>query len=372
MIQEDVNGISVFFNPWSTKFNIVSLELHEEIGGNMSYGKIKLMAINKDDKEVIDAMKNLTTGTIQIKSSMPDTEILEIPVYINKRSIFNHFVELGFMCTTKPNDYFTTQPISTYFSSGVRDAISYYLEIDDNNGELEPITDNTLCLYQINETPREFCNKLALGWRKDTVFGYSIEGKLRIRDISEEKINDEKKQKLLIGKTIQFRHFPIITRSPMLDTEPYDPWDSSNKDLEENLTPGIDFSEHAPENITSRIYKGTYNIYSTKFANLVDASIHNGRYYLSKFYSEGEILSLAFPKYRIGDVVEIVDVLETLKTNIMKDSEADPELIEKTYVIGSWDLFWTGKGAEGKNRDGCAFSVVSKIYGLDKEEKKDE
>ncbi len=364
-VNGDVNGISIYFKPWTTEdwFSISVLSLEERIGGIVASGFMKLIS-HYNSEDTLKKISELSTGTIEIKYNNNDSNILTIPVFIVSKSYFNNFLDINFICTAQGNDEFITKPVSQSYGN-IEDAIGTYFPEYDTN--VEPVSDLTsLPINQINETGQEFCNKLALGWRPATIFGYNMSGNLFIRDISSSILEDSNKLKVFIGKTRVFTRFPIRTISPLLNLDAYDPWEKESKDLPENLTKK-DYSKYSPVNISSRIYRDSYNIFSKGFSSLMEASSYNSRYYASKFYSNGEIKSLTFPDYRIGDVVEITTIGGGI-TKADKESEPLPELVTKNYLIGSFKIFWTGQGAEGAvDNKHLAFSVTSEIYGLDKD-----
>lgn len=359
----DVNGISVYFKPWTTEdwFSISSLNLREELGGQIAEGEMGLIvhAFTKDSLSKIESMR---TGTIEIKANEQDTPVLGIPIFITKTSYYKNFLTIQFICTTRENDEFITKNISQSYS-GIEDAISTFFPEYDT--DIDPTTDLTkLRINQINESGIEFCNKLAIGWRPKTVFGYDLKGNIIIRDLAE----ITTKSNIIIGKTRLFTKFPIKSRSPLLDTDPFNPWESESKDIEYNLTKKKDYSENEPTNITSRVWKDTYSLHSPSFDRMLESASYNGRLYKSKFYSEGEILANTFPKYKLGDIVEITSSgLGVTKAD--KESEGEPELENNIFIIGSWELYWSGQGDEGRrDKHGYAFSVTSKIYGLEENE----
>lgn len=356
----DVNGLSVYFKPWTTEdwYSISVLTLHEELGGQVGSGQIKLI-LHCLTNEALKKVTELRTGTIEILSDSGPT--LSIPIFITEKNYFNNFLTLSFICTKNDNDFFITKTESQSYK-GIEDAISTYFPNYDSN--IDPTTELTkLRLVQINESGRDFCNKLALGWRPNSVFGYTLDGNLLIRDITD----TEGKLEVAMGKTRLFTKFPTMSRTPLLDTVPYNPWEKESKDLEENLT-RKDYSEDAPENITSRVFKNTYCMASSQFNRLLEASCFNSRLYTSKFYSEGEILANTFPFYRIGDIVKLINTGYGV-TDADIESDMSPRLISKNFLIGSWSLFWSGVGAEGlTDSHGYNFSVTSKIYGLDRNE----
>lgn len=361
-IHGDVNGLCVYFKPWAADdwFSISILNLHEELGGKTASGYMRLIVHCLTD-DALEKIDKLRTGTIEIKSEVDESSILEIPIFIIELSHFNHFLDIKFICTKNENDEFITKQVSQSYD-GIEDAISTFFPEYDT--DIDPNTELTkLRINQINETGIEFCNKLVMGWRPWTVFGYNLEGNIIIRDISD--LNNSK-QDIIIGKTRFFKKFPKRTRSPLMDVDSFDPWEKESKDIEYNLTKK-DFSEYTPTNISSRIYKNNYHIFSSGYAKLMEASVDNSRLYVSGFYSEGEILANTYPLYKLGDIVNISNVGPGVTKN-EKDGEADPEITSSKYLIASWDLFWTCQGAEGENRDGFAFSVTSKIYGLEENE----
>lgn len=362
-VSGDVNGLSIYFEPWTTEdwFSISILSIKESIGGSVAEGSMRLL-IHCNTDSVLEKIANLNTGTIKIKSDNNSSNIIEIPIYIISKSHFNNFLVIKFICTSRGNDDFISKPISQSYAS-VEDAVSSYFPNYDC--DVDPISElSSLPINQIGETGNIFCNKIVAGWKASTIFGYNLSGNLFIRDISKPTLESENKIKVLIGKTRFFTAFPNRRRSYLLDLQPYDPWDASNKDLEENLTKK-DYSSYMPQNISTRVYRDSYNIFSKNISSLVEAASYNSRFYGSSFYSEGEIKAMTFPNYRAGDIVELTYVGgEVTKSD--KDSEANPELISKNFLIGSFELFWTGQGAEGITDDKhLGFSVTSKIYGLD-------
>lgn len=359
-ISGDVNGISIYFKPWTTEhcFSISVLKIHEELGGNFSSGYMKLILHDISDEESVRKITELDTGTIEISYNQSDTPVLIIPVYITTKSYFKNFLEIKFLCTSRGNDDFLVKLTSQTYT-GIEDAISTYFPDYDTN--LDPITDlNNLTIHQINETGINFCNRLALGWNSNTVFGYNAEGNIIFRDVSDP---EKTKVKVILGKTRRFTKAPILSRSPLLDTEPINPWEKESKDIDYNLT-RKDYSDVIPENIESNVYRESYNIFSKQFSPLMEAYSTNARYYKSKFYSEGELVALTYPQYRLGDILELTYEGGDIKKS---DKEGEPILFTKNFLVASWDFFWTGLGAEGEtDKNGAPFSVISNVYGLDK------
>lgn len=359
-ISGDVNGISVYFKPWTTEhyFSISVLKIHEELGGEIAGGYMKLILHDISDVESVKLVTELDTGTIEISYNYNNTPVLRIPVYITTKSYFKNFLEIKFLCTSRGNDDFLVKLTSQTYT-GIEEAISTYFPEPDT--DIDPITDlEKIRIQQINETGISFCNRLAAGWNSSTVFGYNAEGNIILRDVSDP---GKTKAKVILGKTRRFKEAPILSRTPLLDTEPINPWEKESKDIDYNLT-RKDYSDVIPVNLESNVYRESYNIFSKQYSPLMAAYSTNLRLLKSKFYSEGELVALSYPQYRLGDIVELTYEGGDVKKS---DKENEPILYTKNYLVASWNFFWVGAGAEGEtDKNGAPFSVISDLYGLDK------
>ena len=88
-------GISVVLDDnWGRMFQLISIQIYEELGGRLPYGNIELYGFWDTERE--NFLKNTFTGTVTIYSR--DSVDHVISFFTTRKSYFKNKVSLGIVC----------------------------------------------------------------------------------------------------------------------------------------------------------------------------------------------------------------------------------------------------------------------------------
>lgn len=320
------NEISVNLLPWSDHGLVVSsLKIHEELGGGLAHGSVELMYTNQN--EPINILFKQCTGLLTIERLNSHSINIEIFV-INRRYIRNYTI-LDFVCIYDKR--FFTDLKSVEYKDITETLSSLYPGNTDIRCESD--INNELPLIQYMETDQSFCTKLALSFKKNTIFAYGWEGFL-LKDLKDginsrgekEEYDSESKiikNAILIGGSGAEETGPTeITYDFMRFEKPWDPWGKPEEDS--NLP---DYSTFIPQNSKTLKYFDNYLTLGKDYYSLIENYLYNKQLMNSNLFATKQIIINDIPKFKLGDVITYKHL-----------SEREIDFPYKTYLVKSNSL----------------------------------
>lgn len=348
-------NISVDFMPWFDKdkghCKFTSLQLYEELCGQIAYGMIELV---HDGSDV--ALKLITdqyTGDLTIKDEKEGGLIYEIPIFIVNREFSKNYIKLNFICIKNKSFAFDLH------SSEWTDIGNTIKSLYPGNSDIRvdsDIQNSKIKYFQNNETDLDFISRLCWSYKKESVFSFGWEG-LMIKEImgkSDHLGNNEKpKPKLWIREDSDL--LQIDTDYDLYNRElyklPYNCWEDTTGKKEPK-----DYTQLEPVNMRVIKRSGGIRSVGTDYLPLLENRKYNMLYNKSNYYNSFRVKMFDIPRYKIGDV------LGYKKESIIHSNKNWPF---NYFLVKSNELFISIEGSDLADEDGFHFSWVSKLMGLE-------
>lgn len=342
--------IELSFSPWTDEslFTITKIHISEELGGKIAYGSIELLSTG--GKKYDDCLKLITdqnTGTLVISDKKEGGVTYEIPIFITSRVHVKYSLKLDVVCLKDIN--FLTKRTSIDYTD-IKDAINQQKTFIGNiNLEVDPDSGvDGLKEYQHNESGYSLCTRLCSAYKRDSVYAFGWEG-LFIKDIKEERdcVMLKNKQAVITSTGQKFKY------NADLNFLPFNPYES---DIEDQTSTLKDYSEYAPTNISSVVFRESYNLIHSKYSDHLSNMIYNNRLYNTNLYTSFRIKTRDIPSdYKLGDIVEF------------EESSSDIEKISNPYtkyLVKSNEFFYSSSDSKATDSDGWKLSWSTVIIGL--------
>lgn len=353
------NGISFEFSPWTdkAKFQITSIHIKEELGGEIAGGTVELR-YNATDEEALRYITEQNTGIIRVVDEKENGLSYEIPVCIHKRNHLIDTIHLDVLCI--PSIEFITKKNSVSFD----DIDSAIEKLYPGNRDIRTKPDSgvsNMPEIQRCRSDYDFCSYLCKSYKKDSIFCFGWEG-LMIKDrIGKNSFgNDEpdEKMKLLNGTGIVISSSQRMTYNTDLTEErkPFFPF----TDTELSLTK-TDYSEVEPKYVTTMMYADEYHIIGKEYMAHVENWKHNSKQLSTDLYYALKARSVDIPFYKIGDIVMLNRFAEV-------EGDAESSNPYKNYLVKSNEIFYSNEKSNKVDSYGSKFSWTSLFIGLDKGE----
>ena len=318
------SNISVDFLPWSEMgLSISSLYLHEELGGSLAYGNAELITLITNDS--LDCILRQYTGHINIKRE--GGNIYEIDIFIINRKILKNSIILEFVCAKDKR--FFTELKSLEYTDITNTLNSLYPGKIDIRSESD--INNELPLRQFMETDQSFCIKLALSFKKNTIFAFGWEG-FMLKDLKDGIDSKGEKEeydssKKTVNSSVIFGGVGAEETEPMMVNYdynrfvvPWDPWKKPEND-DSNST---DYSAFSPINSSTLKYHDNYITLGKEYTALVENYVYNQKLLSSNLFATKSIRVNDIPRFKLGDVITYKHL-----------SEKDIDYPFKTFLVKS-------------------------------------
>lgn len=345
--QENVYGISVKFKPWEEKgYLVASLHMFECLGGDIAYGDLELWFPDTDDAS--ELITEEQTGTIELSDNKENGITYKVPIFINSRSFFGNIMRLKFTCVSDKS--FFTNRISlehTDIGTAIKDLYPDKKRVDIRT---ESDVNNNIPIYQTDETNYSLLKRLALSYKRDSVFTFGFEG-FMLKDTvginsigkNEKSFNFEFTGQLDMDNTEMYK----LSYNQYLNANPFNPWE--DKDVAATKK---DYTDLQPINCRALIDYTTYSIMGTDYYQLQNNYNYNTNFVNSNYYTSFSITGVDMPTYKIGDIITYSRASQKSKYPFTK------------FLVASNEVFWSQNGASRLGPHGKQFEWNSKLLGI--------
>lgn len=327
--------ISVEIDPWFDKgYMFTKLQVIESLGGDLAYGTLDMEL--DGSPESLELVTSGSTGTITL--SKEGGWRFKMPFFVTSRVWLRNRISLGIVCTSKKSFY--TDLVNLDYSG---------MEIDKTLGLLWPGELDIRCqsdiqklprLYQATESAKDLCSRVSLGYRRNSVFGYTWDEKLIIKEVPGISGTGEKEPGLTI----------VGDRGEVMVTPIEFPYNLTN--YIEPVDPNKDDPDLVSKNFKIQRYYGTYSFIGLEYADLLDNIRYNQRFYDGNLFSSMVMTTYGLLNYRLGDVINF------------RWSDQSKKYPFEHFLVASNELFISKEGAQVLDADGKPFSIKTRLIGI--------
>jgi hypothetical protein len=337
------SGISISITPWETSgFDLISLRLFEEIGGNISNGSASFEV--KMTEAAVNSIYKQCTGHLVIEKTSVGGYRMDIDFFITRRTLLKNNLTIEFLCV-KDNKFFTE--LVSLEHTDITEALNslYPGKID-----IRCASDiaNDIPLIQFNETNHSFCSKLAYSFKKDIIFAFGWEG-FMLKDRCGEKNSLGKSETVANILNNNCGLFPVIGGSGV---EPMDPYvmKYDNKLYEKVVDPWLDdkYENITPTNLKTLKYYNNYISVGSNYDKLAENYLYNNYMMTNNMQVSLRVKSDVIPTYKLGDIVLYHHVRETTNPH-------------RAYLVKTNELYFAPTNRDKANKNGGFFWVSTLV-----------
>ena len=334
-------NLSISVEPFmSNGYLVKNIELYEELGGSIAKGKIQL--VNDGSNKALELITNTYEVNIILKKKVGVS--YEIKGYIDSRSYHKNFLNIHFLCV--PNlDFLTKNIIREWddIDSAIETLWTGKKDIRCNSD-----IGNGIKILQASESDKELCSRLALSYKKNTIFAFGLEGFLLKDTIGIDSTGKQEPYWQLDGEQeVEQDTNYIITYNYNTYLENYDPFEGNEETGEEPI--------EGSKNIKVEILDKTYRLVHKDYGQLLDnyKSNKNFIYNDSSYNSLTVTYKNTLPEYKLGDVIYYrrvddhkrnpMNVFLVKSMNIYIEIEKNPEqngVSDKSYGVEVTSKLW--------------------------------
>ena len=348
------NGCSVEITPFMDFCRFLKLKLHESIGGPIAQGFAELEFPN--DEKAIDIIEE--TQYIKVRIEQNEGIIYNIDGLITSKKILDNILQIRFLCIK--NISFIDETLSLGFDD-INEAIDYSYQ-GPRDIRCESDLSNDIPIIQYKETSYDFCKRIAMSFKYDSLFAFGLEG-FMIKDTlginsfgSDEKADESSRPSVIAGTgSIMQEKVTKSNLNPQYYKKPFDSW---NETMEGDVIDDTNKTEHGQDEYSLQskyaaavINFDNYSIVNRGIFQLKKNIDYNGRYYNSSYYSNLSIChNDSLPNFKLGDIVRYKNLLE-------KDIK-NPNIY---YIVYENDILITSDSTTGhENGKGFAWKTLLK------------
>lgn len=342
-------GYSVWFEPWcSSGFRLIDATFEEVLGGDLAGGTVNL--VGSSQRGTQQTREEEYTGKFTIEKN--GNLIKTFDVFIVSKSFKKERLSMSFVCVTDPK-YYRDADIITYSGSLDNIVKQIYPNVDIRCAS--DIQGEDLHLYQNYETNLVFLNKIAAGFRKNSVFGHTLEKFI----IKETCTKEEMDSALLVASHPDSQTPGNKPYTKSLYYSPTNLW----TDGKDDRRVGKDYSKVQSRYIRSISHMGDISYMERDTAQLLE-NVEKNIVNLGSSYFQRLNFSLKdIPPYGLGDVVEY------FRTDI---SASGIEWPYRYYLVYSTYLYFSTSGTgkiDPRSRKPSDFSYLTTLVGLEEDGK---
>lgn len=334
------NGVEVDIQPFMSKgWQFITLRMVEVIGGKIAEGSISFRGIGDD--ESLKVITDLHNFTISIRKPEKKGVQYKIKAFITTRSWTLNYLDIKFVCI--PDRKFFAEPrvlnqpdITTALKQLWPDPETLKLRCESDLA-------NDTVIQQLGDSNYNLCKKLALSYKKNSIFCFGVEG-FMIKDIiGKDSLGQDEPGSLVVGdgQVLQTSGYNLNYNFKIYK-QPEDPWASE------------DYSEKKQsQKMTALTINEDYYLVNRDYHGLLGNYVHNKNLMESRMYSSFTVITPNdLPDFKIGDTVKYVKSTET-KTSKPID----------TFTVTKMSYFISTENTD-KDEHGNNFSVTAIFRGI--------
>lgn len=337
---KDSQGYSVYLEPWCSQgFRLVDVYFNESLGGELAGGTVNL--VGSSERGTQQTREDVYTGKFIIEKN--NNLIKSFDVFITQKNSKRESLSMTFVSVTDPK-YCRDEDIITY--EGTLDDIvkQVYPNIDlrcssDIQGPIK--------LFQNYETNLSFLNRVAAGFKRNSVFGHSLE-KFFIKETC---TKEEMDRALLVASIPESQSPGVKIYNKSLYYSPVNLWEEGKDDKRVNK----DYSKYQSRFLRSISQMGNISYMAREHSQLFENIEKNISNLSSNYFQKLGFVLPDIPPYNLGDVVEY------FRTDIVKSKIQWPY---KYYLVYATNMYFSTPGT-GKRK----FSYSTTLVGLEEDGK---
>lgn len=333
--------ISISFYPWFDMGALLSeIHIYEEIGGNLAHGTCNLEIAG--GQEMLESITERYKGEITIEKE--GGFILTIPVFIISKDWFKNNLRLTFICT-KDEKFFRDLRSIDYPS--IDDAISgcYKGDLDIRcKSDIKPGKETKY--IQSMETGHKFLLPLLKSYRRNSIFGFTWEGKLLIKEVPgiDSQGNKEPFLEFVNDLGISQKDMYNITYDPKNYGVPENPWEPE-KDPKK-------WAEKQSKIFRVTSFRGEFSIIHKDHQPGISNIRENDKFYNPRLFTSFRTVSPTLFPVKLGDVVKF------------KAPEQKGKRPFENFLVASNEFYMSRDGTQHYDENGLSFSVTTKFIGI--------
>ena len=343
------NGCSVEILPFMGPFRFLKLKLHESIGGPIASGSAQFEF--PSDEKCTDLIEDTYYITIRLEQNKGI--IYNIDALITSKRIQENMLSIEFLCIKDVS--FIDETLSLNFTD-IDEALDYSYQ-GPKDLRCESDLSNNLPIVQFQETSYDFCKRIALSYKYDSLFAFGLEGFMIKDTIGTDSFGSgEPNIKVVAGTgSVMQEQFTKSNLNPQYYKKPFDSW---NETMEGEEINDSNKTEHGQDeysiqstNAVAIVSFDRYSIVHKDILQLKKNADYNRRYYNSSYYSNLSIChNDRMPNFKLGDIVKYENVLEK-----------DIKNPNKLYIVYENDILITSDSTIGhENGKGFAWKTLLK------------
>lgn len=334
------NGVVIDIQPFmSSGWKFTRLWMSEVVGGKIAEGEISLQAVG-DDRSM-ELVTKTHYITISMKSPEGGVYYNSIKGFITTRSWTQNALDIKFLCI--PDHKFFSEPLIT-LQTDPTDALKQLWGKENQDSlhiRCKSDINNEVSLQQLGESNYKICKKLALSFKKNSIFCFGLEG-FMIKDIlGIDSQGREEPADLILGDgQVNQTSGYNLNYNYKIYKQVENPWE--DEEYSGKKQTGL---------VTALTIDDEYYLVSPSHFGFLSNYVHNRNLMESRFYTSLTVVTPdALPKFKIGD---------TVKYKRSTEKNTNPFM---TYFVSKMTYFISTEG--DKDENGLQFSVTSILRGI--------
>ena len=334
------SGVVVDIQPFmSSGWKFSRLRMTEVVGGKIAEGEISMQSIGSDDS--LETITKINNFTIDI-SCPAGGQIYKIKGFIVSKNWTKNVMDIKFLCI--PSRKFFSDPLITLQEDPETALKSLWGTNNEDTLDIRCKSDlnNEVKLQQLGESNYKACKKLAMSFKKNSIFCFGLEG-FMIKDIIGINSKGNQEPEFLVlgdGEVLQTSGFNMNYEFKLY------------KNSQNAWTDDEEYSEKKQHStLTALTINDEYYLVSKEHFGLLGNYVHNRNMMESRLHTSLTILTPnTLPNFKIGD---------TIKYRRSTDTASNPF---ELFFVSKMNYFISSEG--DKDENGLQFSVSSILRGI--------
>lgn len=340
VIYTNTRKISISLYPWFDMGCLLSeIHIYEKIGGDLAMGSCSLEIAGND--KLLEAITKQYKGEITIEKEGGFS--LKIPIFIISKNWYLNNLSLNFICI-KDESFIRDLRTIDYPDLGSAISNCYKGEKDIRCGT--DVKSGDYKLYQTNETDHSFLTRHLRGYKKNSIFGFTWEGKLLIKEVPgiDSLGNKEPHTILTNNMGISMKDMFKIVYNPKNYRKPENPWEPE-KDPKK-------WAEKQSTLFSVTKFGGLLKLVGKELQSLNNNIAENSRFYDPDLFTSFRTVSSTLFPIKLGDVIKF------------RSPEQKGKRPFDSFLVMSNEFYMSRDGSQHHDENGLNFSVTTKLIGI--------